>query len=49
LANAEDSSAIYKVGESRIFSPMNLITTIIEPDADGSLHLPVLWSYSGKV
>lgn len=32
---------IYKAGKSHIFSAMNVITTIIEPDPDGTLHLPL--------
>lgn len=32
---------IYKAVKPRIFFAMNLITTIIKPDADGTLHLPL--------
>ena len=38
---------IYNARKSRIFRAMNLITTVIEPDADGTLHLPlpVAWRH----
>ncbi len=32
---------IYNRGKPLIIRAMNLISTIIEPDADGTLHLPV--------
>lgn len=32
---------IYKFGKSPILFGMNLITAVIEPDADGTLHLPL--------
>ena len=32
---------VYNAGEYRIVGSMNLISTILEPDADGTLHLPL--------
>lgn len=37
----QHACVIYNAGNVRIVADMNLIARVIEPDADGTLHLPL--------
>jgi Protein of unknown function (DUF2281) len=41
IRKPDDACGIYKAGIPCTFASMTLISTIIEPDADGTLHLPL--------